>query len=269
MIALLRRVMLVLAVAVLLPSGALAKPVKEIVLIGGNAPHGPFVHDSRGVVALLKHYLETSPDIRAMKDVAIVAYPDGWPRDRHALDHAATIVWYFDGLERHPLLDPARRAQFAALMRRGVGLVTFHQASTLLPADRGIDLGRWLGGARYGMVDRTVETVAFTPAPHPISRGVQPFAYRDEFYPSIAFGAAPVASILTGMLHLEANPAAPPTKRTVAWAFERAGGGRSFGFSGLHYTAALDQPELRKLLMNAIVWSARIDVPRDGIRSGP
>ncbi|MBS0479635.1 MAG: ThuA domain-containing protein [Proteobacteria bacterium] len=265
----LRRALLVLAVAVLLPSAALAKPAKEIVLIGGDTPHGPFVHDARAVITTLKRYLETSPDIRAMKDVAITAYPDGWPTDPHALDRAATIVWYFDGLDHHPLLDAARRARFEELMRRGVGLVTFHQASTLLPADRGIDLGRWLGGARYGMVDRTVETVAFTPAPHPVSRGVRPFAYRDEFYPTLAFGSAPVTPILTGMLHLEANPAAPATKRTVAWAFERPGGGRSFGFTGLHYSAALDQPELRKLLLNAIVWTAGIKVPRAGIRSEP
>lgn len=268
MIVLLRRLVLAIALAVGLPGGAQALATKEIILIGGDTPHGPGVHDAQGVVTALKRYLDSSPDIRAMKNVAVVAYPKGWPTDPHAFDRAATIVWYFDGLEHHPLLDAARRVQLAALMRRGVGLVTFHQASTLLPADRGIDLGKWLGGARYGMVDRTVETAAFAPRPHPISRGVRPFAYRDEFYPSIAFGAAPVTPILTGLLHLEADPAAPATKRTVAWAFDRPGGGRSFGFTGLHYLAALDQLELRKLLLNAIVWSARIEVPRYGIVSG-
>ena len=55
--------------------------------------------------------------------------------------------------------------------------------------------------------------------------------------------------------------------RTVAWAFERPGGGRSFGFTGLHYLASLDQPELRKLLLNAIVWTAGIEVPKEGITS--
>jgi type 1 glutamine amidotransferase len=258
------------AFALLLPPrSALAQPAqrsgKTIVLIGGDTPHGPGVHDARNGILRIAHDLETSPEIRAMGDVAIRAYPDGWPGDPRALDRASTIVWYFDGLEHHPLNDRARRHQIARLMRRGVGLVTFHQASTLLPSERRTDLVRWLGGARYGMVDRTVETASFVPADHPVSRGVGPFTYRDEFYPSIRFGHSPVTPILTSALHLEAAPAARPTIRTVAWAFERPGGGRSFGFTGLHYLASLDQLALRTLLLNAIVWTAGIEVPPHGI----
>ena len=242
------------------PQGA-----KTIVLIGGNTPHGPGVHDARNGVLRIAHELETSPEIRAMNNVSIRVYPDGWPDDPRALDRASTIVWYFDGLEHHPLNGLARQRQVARLMRRGVGLVTFHQASTLLPTEHRTDLVRWLGGARYGMVDRTVETASFVPANHPVSRGVHPFTYRDEFYPSIRFGRVPVTPILTGLLHIEAMPATAPTMRTVAWAFERPGGGRSFGFTGLHYLVSLDQPELRKLLLNAIVWTAGVDVPPQGI----
>ena len=262
---------LIAAFGLLLPlqREAMAEPAphgaKTIVLIGGDTPHGPGVHDARNVVLRIAHQLETSPEIRAMKGVSIRVYPDGWPSAPRALDGASTIVWYFDGLAHHPLNGPARRHQVARLMRRGVGLVTFHQASTLLPTERRTDLVRWLGGARYGMVDRTVETASFVPADHPVSRGVDPFTYRDEFYPSIRFGRAPVTPILTSMLHLEAMPDAAPTMRTVAWAFERPGGGRSFAFTGLHYLVSLDQPALRKLLLNAIVWTAGIDVPAQGI----
>lgn len=255
-----------LALLVAAPCSATGQESRTIVLIGGDTPHNPGVHDASGVVTLLARYLESSPEIRA-DGISVVAYPDGWPRDPRALDHAATLVWYFDGLDHHPLNDPAHRRQIARLMRRGVGLVTFHQASTLLPAERRSDLVHWLGGARYGMVDRTVETATFVPAAHAITRGVAPFAYRDEFYPSIRFGSAAVTPILTASLHLEAAPNARPSVRTVAWAFERPGGGRSFGFTGLHYLASLDQPQLRKLLLNAIVWSAGIDVPADGITS--
>lgn len=267
-----RRTVFALVLAFLLPQGVVAQSAgleaRQIVLIGGDKSHGPFTHDSQETIAQIAQYLEASPEIRAMKTVSVKAYPKGWPSDPEALDRASTIVWYFDGLEGHPLLDAKRRKQFERLARRGVGLVTFHQASTLLPDDRSIDLVRWLGGARYGMVDRTTETVAFTPANHPISRGVQPFAYRDEFYPTVRFGQAPVTPILTGALHLEAAPAAPATMRTVAWAFDRPGGGRSFGFTGLHYLAALDQPDLRRLLLNAIIWTAGIEVPEGGISSG-
>lgn len=267
-----RRTVFTLTLAFLVPNGASAQQdsgeTRQIVLIGGDKSHGPFVHDAQNVVAQVAQYLETSPDIRGMKGVSVKAYPKGWPSDPAALDNASTIVWCFDGLENHPLLDPKRRAQFERLAQRGVGLVTFHQASTLPPTDKSIDLVRWLGGARYGMVDRTTETVAFTPSDHPVSRGVHPFAYRDEFYPTVRFGPAPVAPILTGALHLEAAPAEPATTRTVAWAFDRQGGGRSFGFTGLHYLASLEQPDLRKLLLNAIIWTAGIEVPKDGVDSG-
>ena len=54
----------------------------------------------------------------------------------------------------------------------------------------------------------------------------------------------------------------------VAWAFERDGGGRALGFTGAHYLVSLDEPGLRRLLLNSILWTAGIDVPAGGARSG-
>jgi len=247
---------------------------KTIVLIGGKKSHGPAEHDFPNGIRLLKILLESSPDIRALHNVSVEAYPDGWPKDDAVLENAAAIVWYFDGLEGHPMLDADRRARFEQLMKNGIGLVALHQASTLPPEDKLIDLPRWLGGGRYGMFDRTTEMVEFQPAAHPISRGVGAFTYLDEFYPTIRFGAdrEKVVPILTGTLHIQVQKDQPIVTKTevrpVAWAFERPGGGRSFGFTGLHYLVGLDQPELRKLLLNAIVWTAGIEVPKTGVRSG-
>ena len=249
----------------LLAPGTLAarQPARTIVLIGGATPHNPGVHESRNGVRRIAALLEATPAITSK--FAIRAYPDGWPADAAALDGAATILWYFDGLEHHPLRDPVRRAHFATLMKRGVGLVTLHQASTLLPDDRAIDLAGWLGGVRYGMIDRTVETVALTPTRHPVARGVRAFAYRDEFYPTLHYAPRGVTPVLTGMLRLEAAPQLPPTRRTIAWAFDRPGGGRGVGMTGVHYLAALDRPELQQMLVNAVAWTAGLPVPRGGI----
>lgn len=206
----------------------------------------------------------------AVKNVRIEAYPDGWPKEPAVLENALTIVWYFDGLESHPLLDAKRRAQFKRLMTKGVGLVALHQAFTLLPDDT-LDLPNWLGGARYGMFDRANEKVDFEPATHPISRGVGPFSYQDEFYPTIHFASEPrkIVPILTARMHVQPQPEkSEPLIRPVAWAFERQEGGRSFGFTGLHYLFALEHQQLRTLLLNAIVWTAGIEVPEEGIRSG-
>jgi quercetin dioxygenase-like cupin family protein len=55
--------------------------------------------------------------------------------------------------------------------------------------------------------------------------------------------------------------------RPVAWAVERADHGRAFTFTGLHYLIGLDDPSIRTLLLNAIVWTAHLDVPADGVHS--
>ena len=52
----------------------------------------------------------------------------------------------------------------------------------------------------------------------------------------------------------------------MAWAFDRADGGRSFGFTGGHYHDNWGNENFRRLVVNAILWSAKIDVPKDGAK---
>lgn len=246
-----------------------AAPPKKIVLIGGPKIHGGVgAHDTSKGIVVLKELLDGSPGAR---DVRILAYPDGWPSEDSAFEGASTIVFFFDGLESHPLLNAAHRAQFEKAMKGGAGVVALHQASTLPANDTTIDLPRWLGGARYGMFDRTEETVLFKPADHPIGNGVGEFLLTDEFYPTIRFlDGKKITPILTGTLHPQfRDDKAMVIDKTevhpVAWAFERDDGGRAFTFTGLHYLAGLDDPALRKLVLNAIFWTAKIEVPRDGV----
>src|SRR5688572_15753230 len=137
----------------------------RIVLIGGAKSEGALRHDYPNGIRILKALIESSPDLRGF---AVEAHPDGWPDEPAALEGAAVIVWYFDGVGRHPLRDPRRLAQFAEAMARGGGVVALHQASTQPADDLGIDLARWLGGARHGMVDRVDETALLTPTAHPV-----------------------------------------------------------------------------------------------------
>lgn len=245
---------------------------KTIALIGGTRGNTPGAHDHSNGIRVLQTVLESSQDMRAL-NVRVEAYPDGWPADEAVLERAATVVWYFSGVRNHPLVNADRRARFQRLMDQGVGLVALHQASTLPPDDTATPLPDWLGGARYGMFDRTIETVGFQPANHPISRGVGPFLLRDEFYPTIRFPAGQrVVPILPGTFHVEIENGKPIPMRiehkTAAWAFERSNGGRGFAFTGLHYLLSLDHPQLRRLLLNAIAWTGGFEVPPTGIRSG-
>jgi len=254
-------------------SWPVADAATRIVLIGGTKSEGPAQHDYPNGIRLLKTLVEYSPDARAIEGLVVDAYPDGWPFDPSELEGASTVVMYFDGLDRHPLLDAARRSRFEELMKKGTGLVALHQATTVPPDDTHINLQRWLGGARYGMFDRATEMVTLEPAPHAVSRGLSAFTYRDEFYPTLRFVDAgrALTPILSGALHVDFREGRHlvldrPTVSTVAWTYERKGGGRSFGYTGAHYFASLDEPALRKLLLNAIFWTAGLEVPGAGLR---
>ncbi|MFO0970324.1 MAG: hypothetical protein U0793_32650 [Gemmataceae bacterium] len=53
----------------------------------------------------------------------------------------------------------------------------------------------------------------------------------------------------------------------MAWAFVRDDGGRGFGFTGYHRFDNLKDDNFRKLLLNAVAWTAKLAVPADGIPS--
>ena len=262
-----------------LGSAVLKSPplAKKIVLIGGKKSHGPGEHDFPNGIPLIAAWLRASP---AFANVDVLAYTAGFP-DLTVLDGASSIVCYFDGVGEtpEPLNNPERIACLQKLMDAGAGLVCLHQASTVPKGNTTIPLNQWLGARRNGMYDRAMEQVTLKPATpeHPISSGVGEFTYKDEFYPTLIFSDE---KNITPILRAEVTPQlagkskqGPPEKKAeyiLAWAYNRPGGGRGFGFTGGHFLAGLQQPQLRKLLINAIGWSAKIEVPKQGFATpGP
>jgi hypothetical protein len=53
----------------------------------------------------------------------------------------------------------------------------------------------------------------------------------------------------------------------VAWACERPDGGRGFGITGAHYHKNWADDNFRKLVLNAILWTAKMEVPAQGVSS--
>ena len=117
---------------------------------------------------------------------------------------------------------------------------------------------------------------------HPITRGVRPFAANDEWYFHMRFvpDLAGVTPILTAvappetMLRPDGPHSGNATVRAevaqgipqhVAWAYERPGGGRSFGFTGGHYHWNWGRSDIVRLVSNAIVWTAGVDIPDAGM----
>jgi hypothetical protein len=66
------------------------------------------------------------------------------------------------------------------------------------------------------------------------------------------------------------NPAVRARKglaEHVAWVYERPGGGRGFGFTGAHTHWNWAHDDLRRLVLNALVWIAGLEVPPEGVPS--
>jgi type 1 glutamine amidotransferase len=244
----------------LLCAGAgLAAPHK-IVLIAGTQSHATRTHEYNAGCALLAKFLKQNH----VPDPVVVT--GGWPEDESVFEGARAIVLYMDGWEHHPLLQGDRMDKLGALIKKGTGLACLHYAVELPKQSGGLKLLDWLGGfydrpySQNPMNDAVLEQAS---PRHPISRGWKPFTLRDEWYFRIRFqpGDRRVTPVLTAML-----PPSHPEKQVLAWATERADGGRSFGFTGLHFHKNWDVPEFRRLLVNAVLWAAKLNVPKGGAR---
>jgi type 1 glutamine amidotransferase len=236
---------------------------KRIVFVGGVKSHGPAQHDFPNGIPLMASLVKKSP---AFQGAEVETFVEGFPQDLSKLDGASTLVLYFDGVQTPPapLLEPGRIAELNKLTDRGVGLVCLHQVSTVPEGDTSIPMIRWLGAKRNGMFDRVTEPTALKPETpsFPVCFGLKPFTYEDEFYPTLIFtnDTKRIVPILRA-----AVPKEKPVDHILAWAYERPNGGRSFGFTGCHYMAAFDQPEIRTMILNAICWTAGLSVPRNGV----
>jgi hypothetical protein len=51
----------------------------------------------------------------------------------------------------------------------------------------------------------------------------------------------------------------------VMWVYERPDGGRGFGFTGGHSHSFWGNPDFLKVVLNAIVWTAGVEVPAEGV----
>ncbi len=264
-------------------SGAIASasaPAKKIVLLAGSPSHGPGEHEYNAGCLLLKHCLDGVPAIES------VVYTNGWPDNPAAFKGADAIVLFMDGGAGYPILQDHRLQQIDALMKRGAGLACLHYAVEPTVPRGEKEFLDWLGGAyELNWTVNPVWTADFKSLPdHPITRGVKPFAIRDEWYFHIRFrpDTGALVPILTAVPPPSTmdrpdgpdsgNPAARQAvqrgdSQTLAWAYERPDGGRGFGFTGAHYHVNWGNDNFRKIVLNAILWIAKADVPENGVQS--
>lgn len=253
---------------------------KRVAMISGTPSHGFGSHEHRAGCILLADALNNSG-----LDIEANVYTGGWPADDSVLDYADAIVIYADGGQRHPFnkhLDRLRQIQ-----NRGIGLACIHYGVEVPQGDSGEAFRDWIGG--YFETNWSVNphwTASFDGLPnHPIARGVKPFSINDEWYYHMRFvnelaGVTPILSDLppadslsrddgphSNNKHVRAAVLERKETQHVAWANERVDGGRGFGFTGGHFHWNWGNSDFRKLVLNAIAWTAHADIPADGIPS--
>ncbi|MCC9607996.1 ThuA domain-containing protein [Blastopirellula sp. JC732] len=255
-------------------------PRKKIVLIAGKKSHGPVgngIHDYPWSVKLLKVMLDQS---NVADQVKVEFHLEGWPQDESTLADADAIMVISDGrdgdkFEEAPHFQSDERvAVMQKQIDRGCGFLTFH-FSTFAPDKYASQILDWSGGffdweengkrQWYSAIETQTAALQLPAADHPISHGVKPFTLREEFYYNLRFN--PDDARRQSIAAVPTLPGREPDGKVVAWARERENGGRGFGTTCGHYYDNWQEPQFRKLILNAIAWSAHAEVPPGGVEA--
>jgi type 1 glutamine amidotransferase len=242
----------------------------RILLVAGTPSHAPMEHEFNAGVIILQRCLNESGLVQADAQL------NGWPKDNQVFDSADAIVLYMDGGGGHPVIRNNNLEAIERQMKRGAGLVCIHYAVEVPSEKGGPEFLRWIGGyyeTGYS-INPHWDAVLWLNDDHPITRGVEPFKIRDEWYYNMRFPADGMTAvpILKGIppdatRRTEAAAAYPGREEVLAWALARDDGGRGFGFTGAHFHRNWGDDRFRKIILNAIVWAAGLEVPEGGVAS--
>ena len=245
-------------------------------IVVGPSNHAPGSHEVGAGGRLMEYCLENMQNAPSMDADVVYA----WSEIPQPLDAYSTVVMIGDNFpgERLPDSDQAM-ADLATMMARGCGLISIHYATGLINEDMGLDgqhpLLTWMGGyfatrcdhhqsiARH--YDATIESADTS---HPIAHGWDTFTFRDEPYINNYFG--PVNNqLLPGAFAIATSMLPPenPKREIVAWGIERPDTGRGAGITMPHFYKNWLNEDLRRFILNTIVWSAKGEVPPKGIQT--
>jgi hypothetical protein len=226
----------------------------------GQGPdgHPPATHEFLAGLKVLAHCLAGIEGLT----VETVAADEPWPAGPARLAQADGVVLYLSEGARWSQADPRRNDALGQLAARGGGLVGLHWAIGCKEAAPIEPFLRLLGGC-HGGPDRKYQVLETelrpVPVPHPVTRGLAPLRVREELYYRLKFvpGDRPITPLLTAAID--------GREVTVCWAWDRPDGGRSFGFSGLHFHDNWRHQAYRRLTAQAVLWSVGLPVPAAGL----
>ena len=253
---------------------------KKIILIAGKPSHPPGMHEFRAGSLLLQQCLA------GVKGVSVTVYSNGWPNVENAFEGANAVVIYADGGGGHPAVQKDHKEILGALAKKGVGIGFMHYGVEILATNGGPEFLQWIGGHYEHLYScNPMWSPKYETFPkHPVANGVKPFSNRDEWYFNMRWNedqkksitpvlvAKPSDEVRKGPYVYPRGPyehivAASGRDETMMWTFERKGGGRGFGFTGGHTHANWGDEGQRKVVLNALLWIAKVRVPKNGVES--
>jgi len=264
---------------------------RKLVLIAGPPSHPKMMHEFRAGTILLEKRLKAVPNL------VVDRHEMGWVDDEVTFKDADAIVLFSDGLKRHPVMSKKEHVDtMKKIVSSGVGFGCMHYAVEV-KKNQGEEMRKWIGGcyeAKWSC--NPIWDAKFESFPeHPVTKGVEPFNILDEWYFNMRFSngftatgpseidgvkftpiltATPSDEVRGGRYVYPAGPykhikEASGRKEAVMWAIERPDGGRGFGFTGGHFHQNWTNDSFRKLILNALCWVSKVDIPDTGILSDP
>ncbi|KAF0180825.1 MAG: membrane-bound dehydrogenase domain-containing protein [Limisphaerales bacterium] len=252
---------------------------RKLVIIAGKPSHPPLMHEFRAGSLLLEKCL------RGVPGLAVEVHTNGWVSDEKVFAGADAVFIYADGGGGHPAVQGNHKETLAALIKRGVGFGCGHYGVEVLKDKGGAEFKDWIGGYYENSFSCNPiwEPDYKSFITHPITRGVQPFSSKDEWYFNMRFRddpagvkpilvAKPSDAVRDGPYVYPKGPyphiqAAKGRDEIMMWAVERPDGGRGFGFTGGHFHLNWGNDNQRKVVLNALLWLAKVEVPRNGVES--
>ena len=264
----------------LLQSCSTSKEYKNILFVTSKDSHDWGQHEHNPGTLILTKKLKESHQI----NLNIKIVKNSWP-SQEDFNWADSCVIYSDGWQYGIAKGMERMQQLETFMNKGKGVVRLHWATGSDKKDKNKHLNLFGGNMeKRHSLHSTIWKQKFLSMPkHEINNGVNPFTLQDECYFFMRWHNDDKSHIKDILLAL---PEDVPEKRykklkahkalkavqdkqlqSLAWAFERPEGGRAFSYTGGHFHWNWANDNLRKLILNAIVWTSGAKVPNSGIES--
>jgi len=236
-------------------SAAAPKPKRLLIVGQGSDGHPPTTHEFMAGANVLAELLKSQKDLHA----TVVNADEPWTEGPKRIDQADGIVMLVTQGAQWMQMEPQRHAALKQLAARGGAIVALHWSVGAKDAkyiQGQLDLlGATRGGPQRKYLVLSTELKRVVPG-QPIFRGVGDIKVYDEIY--YALDRVPgIQPLLTSRIEGKDEMA--------AWCWERADGGRSFGFVGLHFHSNWQLPAYRRFVVQGVLWSLKLPIPAGGV----